>query len=313
MSFLKAAPPVSKKKSDATAPAIELIIEGRPRDIGGLMVARVLPSAARRMVGPFIFFDHFGPVHFAAGQALDVRPHPHINLATVSYLFEGEMVHRDSLGSHQVISPGAINWMTAGRGIVHSERTPKEQRNSASRLHGIQLWVALPKAEEEIEPDFRHHPEQVLPVVEQRGVRLRVLLGSAYGAESPVRTLSSLFYVEALLGAGAELPISRDDDERAAYIVEGTVSSGMERFTAGQMLVFTRGAPARLLADTDARVMLLGGASLDGPRHIDWNFVSSSKERIEQAKQDWKEGRFPKVPGDEEEFIPLPDDPPPAG
>jgi redox-sensitive bicupin YhaK (pirin superfamily) len=308
MSWREADPPASAKSP--STPAIEIIIEARPRDLGGLIVGRVLPSVGRRLVGPFIFFDHMRPTEFAPGQAVDVRPHPHINLATVTYLFEGEIVHRDSLGSHQPIRPGAINWMTAGRGIVHSERTPAERRAAGSRMHGIQLWVALPKDDEEVEPDFRHHPAHTLPTLELEGVRLSVLVGSAYGARSPVRTFSSLFYVEAIVPAGSELSLPLEHEERAAYVVEGVVSCGDERAAAGRMLVFSRGGTPVLRGETAARVMLLGGAPLEGPRHIWWNFVSSSKERIEQAKRDWKEGRFPKVPGDEIEFIPLPDDGP---
>jgi redox-sensitive bicupin YhaK (pirin superfamily) len=311
VSFREAAPPASVSRP--SSPAIEIILDARPRDLGGLIVGRVLPSVGRRLVGPFIFFDHMRPTQFASGQAIDVRPHPHINLATVTYLFEGEIVHRDSLGSHQPIQPGAINWMTAGRGIVHSERTSEERRKAGSRVHGIQLWVALPKADEEVEPDFHHHPAQTLPTLELDGARLRVLAGSAYGAEAPVRTYSPLFYVEALLPAGSELPLPGEHEERAAYVVEGAVSCGAEQAAAGRMLVFSRGASPVLRGETEARVMLLGGAPLDGPRHIWWNFVSSSKDRIEQAKRDWKEGRFPKVPGDEIEFIPLPDEPPRSG
>lgn len=308
MSFREAAPPALV--SHPSSPAIELIVEARPRDVGGIVVGRVLPSAGLRLVGPFIFFDHMRPTQLGPGQAIDVRPHPHINLATVTYLFEGEIVHRDSLGSHQPIRPGAINWMTAGRGIVHSERTSEERRKTGSSMHGIQLWVALPQAYEEVEPEFHHHPAEELPALEPEGMHLCVLAGTAYGAEAPVRTFSPLFYVDALLPAGSELPLPLEHEERAAYVVEGVVSCDDERAAAGRMLVFSRGGMPVLRAETAARVMLLGGAPLDGPRHIWWNFVSSSKERIEQAKRDWKEGRFPKVPGDEIEFIPLPDEPP---
>ena len=292
--------------SCASMPAVEAIVEERPRPLGGLRVGRVLPARARRMVGPFVFFDHIGPAELAPGDVLAVPPHPHIHLATVTYLFEGEIVHRDSLGCRQTIRPGAINWMTAGRGIVHSERTPEALQATGSRLHGIQIWVALPRQHEEAEPEFHHHPAGTLPELERDGVRLRVLAGSAYGATSPVRTLSPLFYVEALLPAGASLPLPDEHRERAAYLVEGVVGCGAERFEAGRMLVFAPEAAAELRAATDARVMLVGGAPLDGPRHIWWNFVSSSKERIEQAKRDWKEGRFPKVPGDDA-LVPLPE------
>jgi redox-sensitive bicupin YhaK (pirin superfamily) len=283
-----------------------LIIEARTRDIGGFSVGRVLPSPRRRLVGPFIFFDHMGPALLAPGRGIDVRPHPHINLATVTYLFEGEIVHRDSLGSLQAIRPGAINWMTAGRGIVHSERTGPEARRTGSRLHGVQLWVALPKAQEEAEPDFRHYPADSHPEIARGGVRVRVLAGNAYGVASPVRTLSPLFYAEAAIPAGSELPLPEEHRERAAFIVDGTVRCGDERIEALRMVVFPPGAAPPLRAESSARVMLLGGAPLDGERHIWWNFVSSSRERIEQAKRDWKEGRFPPVPG-ETEYIPLPE------
>jgi len=290
----------------ATTPAIETIIEARTRDLGGFSVGRVLPSARRRLVGPFIFFDRMGPVAFPPGQGIDVRPHPHIHLATVTYLFEGEIVHRDSLGSLQAIRPGAINWMTAGRGIVHSERTGPELRTAGSRLHGLQLWVALPKAHEESEPDFRHYPAASLPEVEQRGARVRVLAGTAYGAASPVQTLSPLLYVEATIPAGGELPLPEEHRERAAYVVEGVIRCGAERLDPLRMAVFAPGSAPPLRAESAARVMLIGGAPIDGERHLWWNFVSSSRDRIEQAKRDWKEGRFPPVPG-ETEFIPLPE------
>lgn len=290
----------------ATTPAIETIIEGRARDLGGFSVGRVLPSARRRLVGPFIFFDHMGPAAFEPGQGIDVRPHPHINLATVTYLFEGEIVHRDSLGSLQAIRPGAINWMTAGSGIVHSERTGPELRKAGSRLHGLQLWVALPKAQEETEPDFRHYPAADLPEIRQGGARVRVLAGTAYGAASPVRTLSPLFYVEAIVAAGGELPLPEKHPERAAYVVEGAMRCGEVLIEPRRMAVFAPGPTPPLRAESAARVVLIGGAPLDGERHIWWNFVSSSRERIEQAKRDWKEGRFQPVPG-ETEFIPLPE------
>jgi redox-sensitive bicupin YhaK (pirin superfamily) len=287
--------------------AIETVLQSRPRDLGGFTVGRVLPSAVRRLIGPFIFFDHMGPAQLPAGKAVDIRPHPHINLATVTYLFDGEILHRDTLGSVQTIRPGAINWMTAGRGIAHSERTPVERRRTGSGLHGIQLWVALPTAHEETEPDFHHHPADTIPSSEADGVALRVLLGDAYGLRSPVRTLSPIFYVEAVIAPGKSLPLPREHEERAAYIVDGSMQCGSERAGAGEMLVFARGTEATLTSENGARIMLLGGAPLDGPRHIWWNFVSSSQERIEQAKRDWKEGRFGKVPGDEQEFIPLPE------
>jgi redox-sensitive bicupin YhaK (pirin superfamily) len=305
MSWTQANNPVCTRR--ASTPAIETIIEARKRDLGGFTVGRLLPSSARRLVGPFIFFDHMGPAELAPGQGIDVRPHPHINLATVTYLFEGEIVHRDSLGSHQPIWPGAINWMTAGRGIVHSERTGPELRKTGSRLHGVQLWVALPKAYEEVEPDFCHYGAPALPALEEQGVHIRVLAGTAYGATSPVQTLSSLFYVEATMPQGAGLPLPGEHEERAAYIAQGVLWCGEERIEALRMVVFAPGSMPVLRAESPARVMLLGGAPMDGERHIWWNFVSSSIERIEQAKRDWQKDRFPKVPG-ETDFIPLPEE-----
>ena len=306
MSYREASDPVVTPTP--TTDAVETVIDARPRDLGGFVVGRVLPSTARRLVGPFIFFDHMGPAALAPGQAVDVRPHPHINLATVTYLFEGEIMHRDSLGSEQPIRPGAINWMTAGRGIVHSERTPPELRKSGSPLHGIQLWVALPKAHEETEPDFRHYPSADIPTLDRAGVALRVLAGSAYQRQSPVATLSPLFYVDAVMPEGTEVELPGDHAERAAYVVEGAVHCDAVRAATGRMLVFKTGSKPVLRSETRARVVLLGGAPLDGPRHIWWNFVSSSRERIEEAKRAWREGRFPKVPGDEKEFIPLPEE-----
>jgi redox-sensitive bicupin YhaK (pirin superfamily) len=287
-------------------PSFATIIEARTRDLGGLSVGRVLPSPRRRLVGPFIFFDHFGPVAFEPGKGMDVRPHPHINLATVTYLFEGEIVHRDSLGSFQAIRPGAINWMTAGRGIVHSERTGPELRNAGSRLHGLQLWVALPRAREESEPDFRHYPAAGMPEMRKGGARVRVLAGTAYGTTSPVQTLSPLFYVEAMIPAGGELPLPEEHRERAAYVVEGAVRCGEALVEPARMAIFEPGPTPPLRAEAATRVVLIGGAPLDGERHIWWNFVSSARSRIEQAKRDWKERRFAPVPG-ETEFIPLPE------
>lgn len=248
-----------------------------------------------------------GPAVLPPGTGMDVRPHPHVNLATVTYLFEGEIVHRDSLGVTQPIRPGAVNWMTAGRGIVHSERSSNEERARGPRLHGIQLWVALPQQDEEVAPEFHHHPAETLPSIERDGVRLRVLAGSAYGVESPVRTFSALFYVDASLEPGFELELPTEHQERAVYVVDGAIRCGAERANRGRMLVFSPGVPVALEAETPARLMLLGGAPIDGERHIYWNFVSSKRERIEQAKRDWSEGRFPKVPGDELESVPLPE------
>ncbi len=297
-------PTCSEPSASAT---LDKVIEGRARDLGGLSVRRVLPSIEQRMLGPFIFLDEMGPAEFASGKGIDVRPHPHINLATVTYLFEGEITHRDSLGSLRSILPGAINWMTAGKGITHSERSGDEQRSRGGRMHGIQLWVALPKAHEECEPEFFHHPESTLPKLELGGARVRVLAGSAYGVTSPVHTHSPLFYVDVRMPKGSTLPLPDGYEERGAYVVNGTVCAGSERADTPCLLVFSAEGKPELFAETDARVMLLGGAPLDGERFIFWNFVSSSKERIERAKADWREGRFPKVVGDESEFIPLPE------
>jgi redox-sensitive bicupin YhaK (pirin superfamily) len=284
-----------------------MIIEARLRDIGGLTVRRALPSIQARLIGPFIFLDHFGPVTFAPGAGLDVRPHPHVHLATVTYLFAGEIVHRDSLGSHCVIRPGDVNWMHAGRGIVHSERTDEAARHEGTSLHGIQAWVALPRAHEDSAPDFQHWEAGRLPTHQGPGVRLRVVAGTAYGLEAPVTTMSPLFFVDASLAQGCRLEAPGEHDERAAYVAEGSVRYDGERHSAGRLLVFAKDQSAVLEADSEARIVLIGGAPLDGERHIEWNFVSSSRERIEEAKRAWKEGRFPRVPGDEREFIPLPE------
>jgi len=289
-------------------PTVDLEIRARVREIGGgLAVRRVLPATARRMVGPFIFVDHMGPVRLDAGAGIDVRPHPHIGLETVTFLFEGEIVHRDSLGSEQAIRPGAVNWMTAGRGIVHSERSPASERKGGARLHGMQLWVALPRADEEAEPSFQHHPAEAIPVVERPGARLRIVAGSAYGATSPVAVRSPLHYVEAQLDRGAVLALPDEHAERAAYVAEGTLVCGGKPHGDGAMLVFRPGVPAAVTAPEGARVMLLGGAPADGERHIWWNFVGSSRARIERAADDWRAGRFPRVPGDDGDPIPLPE------
>lgn len=292
---------------NADAPAIDLVIESRPRDLGGFSVRRTLPSVQRRHLGPFVFFDHMGPADFAPGQGIDVRPHPHIALATITYLLEGEFVHRDSLGSEQPIRPGDVNWMIAGRGVVHSERTAPEVRARGARMHGIQTWVALPQADEEMEPRFEHHPRATIPVVHRPGAELHVIAGTAYGAKAPTGVLAPTLYVHARLDAGATLPVDEEHEERAVYVVDGSITCGSETFGEGAMLVLHPGAHVSLQALERANVMLIGGAPLDGPRHITWNFVSSSKERIERAKADWREGRFPKIPGDDVEFIPLPE------
>jgi redox-sensitive bicupin YhaK (pirin superfamily) len=260
------------------------------------------------MVGPFVFFDQMGPAVFQGGQGLDVRPHPHIGLATVTYLFDGELLHRDSLGTVQVIRPGAVNWMTAGRGIVHSERTPPAARAAGGRLFGIQIWVALPGRDEESPPAFAHTPAEDLPTIEGEGLRVRLVAGAMFGVRSPVRVFSETLYADAVLDAGARLEISAEQEERAAYVVEGTVEESGASFAAGQLLVLRPRAPVVLRASSSSRVLVLGGAPMDGPRHIWWNFVSSSTERIERAAADWAAGRFDSVPG-ETERIPLPEQP----
>ena len=289
------------------ASSVEIVAQGRPSEVGGFQVRRSIPSAQRRRVGPFVFLDHMGPLDLAPGAGMDVLPHPHIGLATVTYLFDGEFLHRDSLGSEQLIRPGDVNWMTAGRGIVHSERTPAERRRSGGRVHGLQSWVALPLSNEETEPSFHHHAGSSLPVKTEPGLRLRVIAGTAYGLESPVHVFSASLYVHVTLDAEAELPVDDRHAERAAYVVEGNVDLSGTPGTAGQLLVLRTGASATLRAKTAATVMLIGGAPLDGQRHVWWNFVSSSRERIERAKTEWRERRFPPVPGDDVDFVPLPE------
>ena len=283
-------------------------LNGRKRELGdGFSVARVLPQAHQRTVGPFVFFDYFGPVDFAPGKGIDVRPHPHIGLATVTYLFDGAQVHRDSLGNVQEILPGDVNWMTAGRGIVHSERTGPEVRARGHRMHGIQSWVGLPQAHEESEPGFQHVAKTGLPSREQDGARLRIVTGKAYGLASPVKVPMEIFYVDAQMTDGAALALPEEYEERGAMVVGGAVEAGGARHEVGAMILFDKGEPAAVKALGDARVMLLGGAPLDGTRHVWWNFVSSSRERIEQAKADWRAMRIGTIPGDDKEFIPLPD------
>jgi len=288
------------------APCVETVIVPRSRDLGGFMVRRALPVAGRRSVGPFVFLDEMGPAGFGIGEGLDVRPHPHIGLATVTYLFDGAIVHRDSLGSLKTIEPGAVNWMSAGRGISHSERTGAEERRHGGALHGLQLWVALPRAHEEDDPFFASHGAEALPMAADDGVTARVVVGSAYGLASPVRTHWDTLFVDCRIAAGRRLPVDTAAEERALYLVEGIVEIAGDRFEAGRLLVLRPGDALTVTAVTDARLVLLGGATLDGPRHVWWNFVSSSPERIEQAKADWKAGRFAAVPGDGE-LTPLPE------
>jgi len=288
--------------------AVDMIILPPVRDLGdGFTVRRALPSAHRRMVGPFIFFDQMGPVTLNAGDGLDVRPHPHIGLATVTYLLEGEIMHRDSLGSEQVIRPGAINWMTAGSGIVHSERSPDDIRAAGGPLFGLQTWVALPTAHEETAPEFVHHAADTIPETEADGVSIRVVAGHSDGLKSPVRTFSDMLYADLVLIPGARYQLKAEHVERAVYVITGAVSVEGQtgRFEAGELVIFKPDAEIILRAEGPARLMLVGGEPLPEARNIYWNFVSSSKDRIEQAKEDWREGRFAKVPG-ETEFIPLP-------
>lgn len=295
---------------------IALVIATRERDLGGFTVRRLLPYATHRMVGPFIFFDHMGPAVLAPGQGMDVRPHPHINLATVTYLFEGQIQHRDSLGSNQTIEPGAVNWMTAGKGIVHSERTPDPQRARGGRVHGIQLWVALPEADEESEPAFVHCPKESLPEFEITGVSLKLLLGEAYGRKSPVHVFSNLFYIDAVFPKGSSLILPAAANlETALYTVSGRLAIEGQAGSPNEMTVAKPGQSLSVEALEDSRVMLLGGEPV-GERQIFWNFVTSSSRRMTEAKADWALGprpdslRFKPILGDDREFIPLPEEPP---
>lgn len=285
--------------------AVELIIQPRDKDLGGFSVRRVLPTAKRKLVGPWIFFDHMGPAEFAAGQGINVRPHPHINLATVTYLFEGEILHRDSLGSLQAIRPGDINLMVAGRGIVHSERERPEITAVNHRLHGLQLWLALPEADEEIDPAFYHYPAAEIPGVTVAGVPVRAMMGSAYGVTSPVKTFADTLYVEAHLQPGQTLVLP-EAEELAVYVASGSLKTRETEILEHAMVVFSAEPGVMLEAVDESRIAIIGGETMS-PRFIEWNFVSSSRERIEQAKADWQAQRFPTVPGDDAEFIPLPE------
>jgi redox-sensitive bicupin YhaK (pirin superfamily) len=303
MSFEPAPEPAVEPRG---CPGLESVVHGAPRDLGGFSVRRLLPSMARRSIGPFVFWDQMGPATLPPGRGMDVRPHPHIGLATITYLFDGEIMHRDSLGSAQPIRPGAVNWMTAGRGIVHSERTPSELRAGGSPLAGVQAWVALPRQLEECDPAFAHHPAAALPIVENEGLRVRVLVGTLFDRTSPVVAASPTFYADATLAAGARLTLAADYAERAIHVAEGRVMLAGDAFDAGRLLVFRAGDAVTITAADAARVLLFGGAPLDGPRHLWWNFVSSSQSRLDQAKADWKAARFPAVPG-ETGYIPLPE------
>jgi redox-sensitive bicupin YhaK (pirin superfamily) len=292
--------------------SIETLIVPRSRDIGEFSVRRALPAPRRQMVGPFIFFDHMGPVEFLSGHGIDVRPHPHIGLATVTYLYDGEFQHRDSLGTDQIIRPGAVNWMIAGHGVTHSERTSVETRAKPHSVSGIQTWVALPETHEDMEPAFEHHGKDALPMVEGKGKRVKLILGHAFGANAPAQTCSSLFYADAILEAGARIPLPDDHEDRGVYIVSGSVNVAGDEMTAGRMAIFRPGDRITLTAGAEgARMMLLGGETLGGPRFIWWNFVASSRDRIEEAKEDWASGRWDdgrfRLPlGDEDEYVPAP-------
>ncbi|WP_266171774.1 pirin family protein [Dyella subtropica] len=284
-----------------------ILIEGRLHDLGdGFTVRRLLPVLLARHVGPFVFFDLMGPVDFAPGRGMDVRPHPHIGLATVTWLFDGAIRHRDTVGSVADIRPGEVNWMTAGRGIAHSERTPPEQRRDGQRMHGVQVWVALPQHDEEVEPEFHHHDAIALPRIRRPSAELVLIAGTAYGERSPVKVFAPMFFMEATLEAGAELAWPEEHIERGLCVIEGEVSWEGLTIPPTQAAAQTAATSAPIKATKASRVMLFGGAPLDGERHLWWNFVSSRKERIEQAKLEWQEQRYGKVAGDEEEFIPLP-------
>ncbi|MBK8456025.1 MAG: pirin family protein [Phyllobacteriaceae bacterium] len=295
--------------------AIATVLVPRTRDLGGFEVRRALPAPGRRMVGPFIFFDQMGPAEFVTGQGIDVRPHPHIGLATVTYLYRGTFHHRDSTGASQAIAPGDVNWMIAGRGVTHSERTAPEVRAKPSSLFGVQTWVALPDAQEDAAPGFEHHGRDALPVLEAEGKQVRLIVGRAWGERAPATVFSDMFYADAVLAAGAALPLTRDHEDRGLHVMQGSVEIAGDVFAAGRMVVFRPGDAITVKAGpAGARLMLLGGETLPGPRHIWWNFVASSKERIEAAKEawakgDWPGGRFPLPPGDADEFIPLPEEP----
>ena len=293
--------------------SIETLIIPRARDLGGFEVRRALPAPRRQMVGPFIFFDQMGPAEFLTGGGIDVRPHPHIGLATVTYLYQGEFHHRDSTGADQMVYPGEVNWMIAGSGVTHSERTSEEMRKQPGSLFGIQTWVALPEAEEDRAAACEHHGQEALPFLDEGGKQVRLILGSAWGERAPVKTFTETFYADVVLAAGASLPLPDDHEDRGVYVVEGSIRVAGQSFEAGRMMVFRPGDRISLKAgEAGARLMVLGGETMNGPRYISWNFVASSQERIDAAKEawaqgDWEHGRFRLPPGDESEFIPLPD------
>lgn len=303
--------PTHSPECPAADGGLETLIIPRARDLGGFEVRRALPSPKRQMVGPFIFFDQMGPAEFITDGGIDVRPHPHIGLGTVTYLYQGEFEHRDSLGTHQMIYPGEVNWMVAGQGVTHSERTSPETRATRHKLFGIQTWIALPKDREDMAPDFEHHKEAVLPVITDTGVTARLILGDAYGESSPVTMQSETFYVDVQLSPGAAFPLPDNHEDRGIYVTEGSIDVAGDSFEAGRMMIFRPGDRISAKAGpTGARLMLLGGATLSEQRYIWWNFVSSSQDRIEAAKEDWKaadwdNGPFSLPPGDDDEHIPI--------
>jgi len=291
--------------------ALDVVVVPRSVDLSdGFSVRRALPHVTRRTVGPYVFFDHFGPAEFKTGEGLDVRPHPHIGLSTLTYLYDGEVIHRDTLGVKAAIRPGEVNWMTAGRGIVHSERTALERRAGHEPIHGLQFWLGMPAKDEEGDPHFAHLGSDELPIVTGEGKHVRMIAGSLFGARSPLATTSQTLFADVSMEAGAAMPLDSDYEERGVYIVSGEIDVAGDVFQAGRLLVFRPGDRITLKAVGPARIAVIGGAALDGPRHVWWNFVSSRKERIEQAKNEWAQGRFGKVPGDEIEFIPLPENRP---
>ncbi|MTH78132.1 pirin family protein [Paracoccus aestuariivivens] len=292
--------------------SIETLIIPRARDLGSFEVMRALPAPKRQMVGPFIFFDQAGPAEFLTGQGVDIRPHPHIGLGTVTYLYQGDFHHRDSIGTDQVILPGAVNWMVAGKGVTHSERTSEQGRKGPHSLFGIQTWIALPESHEDMDAVFEHHEKKSLPQFDDGGVSARLILGHAYGETAPATMYSDTFYLDVVLEAGARFPLPDDHEDRGIYVTQGSVLISGQEFTSGRMMVFRPGDKITVAAGAQgARILALGGETLNGPRHIWWNFVASSRERIEQAKEEWRaakwgQGLFALPPGDDHEFIPLP-------
>ncbi len=295
------------------AESIETLIVPRARDLGDFEVKRALPAPRRQMVGPFIFFDQMGPAEFLTAQGVDIRPHPHIGLGTVTYLYQGDFHHRDSIGTDQVILPGAVNWMVAGKGVTHSERTSEPARKGPHSLYGIQTWIALPETHEDMEPIFEHHSKETLPEIRDNGIEAKLILGNAYGAKAPVTLYSEAFYLDVVLAPRARFPLPDDQEDRGLYITQGSVTIAGQTFEAGRMMVFRPGDKITVAAgDQGARLMALGGATLNGPRYIWWNFVASSKERIEHAKEEWRaakwgQGQFDLPPSDHDEYIPLPE------